>query len=48
MNYKDYYKTLGVAKNATAEDIKKLAGLNLLRVFWEAENVSARLRGNKQ
>ena len=32
----------------TAEDIKKLAGLNLLRVFWEAENVSARLRGNKQ
>jgi membrane dipeptidase len=29
------------------EDIKKLAGLNFLRVMGEAEKVSARLRGNK-
>ena len=28
----------------TREDIKKLAGLNLLRVFREAENISARLK----
>ena len=31
----------------TADDIKKVAGLNLLRVFHEAEAVSARLRAAK-
>jgi membrane dipeptidase len=32
----------------TADDIKKVAGLNLLRVFREAEAVSARLRAAKR
>jgi membrane dipeptidase len=31
----------------TEEDVKKVAGLNLLRVMREAEQVSARLRTQK-